>query len=193
MPRVDLIVPTVTGREESLTRCLDSFEGVNPIVVLDEPTCGAGWIKGLESSTAPYIVLCCDDIENAGELEPGIEAIDRGLIPAPIIHRPDGSLESAGGDMGAPACLLSTVQDDWTPIDFTPLPFLGREQIERIGLIPSHYMSDVWVSHRGREVGYETVLCHGFELVHHHEMVGRKGPSPTDDRIYREAMASAGI
>lgn len=187
---IDIIVPTVQGREESLERCLASFPALNHIVIKGKPTCGEAWIEGIRRSSADYLLLCADDIEaqDDGWIEPCVEAVDDGYLPAPIVYRPDGSVESAGGDMNAPACLIADIQPDWTPVDFTPMPFWSREQARKIRMIPSHYMTDVWVSHRGRQLGYETVLRHGYRLVHHHEMVGRIQPNHGDDRIYREAM-----
>jgi hypothetical protein len=190
MSEIDLIVPTVEGREESLERCLASFPETNHIVVKGQPTCGLGWIEGIKRSNADYLLLCCDDIEAASDcdLEVCVEAVDGGYLPAPVIHRPDGSVESAGGDMTAPSCLLAGVQADWTPVDFTPLPFASRAQIRKIRMIPGHYMTDVYLSHKGRQLGYETVLRHDYRLIHHHEMAGRRSPSSEDDRIYREGM-----
>ena len=187
---IDLIVPTVPGREESLERCLASFPDLNHIVVTGQPTCGLGWIEGIKRSSADYLLLCCDDIEADPkcDLSAAIEATNDGYLPAPVIHRPNGTLESAGGDMGRPACLISEVQPDWTPVDFTPMPFGTREQVRKIRMIGAHYLTDTYWSHKGRQLGYETVLRHDFRLIHHHHSVGRKEPGPDDTRLYREGM-----
>lgn len=189
---IDVIVPTVEGREESLERCLASFPGLNHIVIRDEPTCGRAWIRGIKQSSADYLLLTCDDIEAVNDrwIEPCVEAVDDGYLPAPVIYRPDGSLESAGGDMNAQACLINHIQADWTPVDFTPMPFWSREQARKIRMLPNHYMTDVWVSHRGRQLGYETVLRHGYQLRHHHEMPGRRNVTREDHEIYGQAMAN---
>lgn len=192
---VDLIVPTVSGREESLERCLASFPGFNPIVLRGFQTCGNAWQNGIRRSDADYVLLCADDIQciaKDGWLERCIELIDQGKIPAPIVYRPSGAIESAGGDMNASGCLLDTVQPDGTAVDFTVMPFVSRNQIEEIGMIPSHMMCDVWVSHRGRQLGYETVLCHDYELKHYREMTGRKsGTDPLDRQIFDHEMEKA--
>lgn len=198
MAEIDLIVPNVEGREESLARCLASFPDVNHIVVKGFPTCGEAWIDGIKRSSAPYMLLCADDIEAHPDLDLAVcvEAAEDGYLPAPIVYRPDGSIESAGGDMGAPGCLLTDVQPDWTPVDFTPMPFWSREQARKIRMLPVHYHSDVWASHKGRLVGYETVLRHGYKLFHHHEMPGRifsdAGDRPIFDAAMREATSDAG-
>lgn len=188
--RLDLIVPTVPGREELLERCLASFPEARHIVIRGEQTCGAGWLAGLAQVTGDYVMLCADDIEAHPDLDldAALAVIDQGRIPAPIVYRPDGSLESAGGDMSAPGCLIDHVQAEGTPVSFTPLPLVSREQAEAIGMIPAHYMTDVYLSHRGAQLGWPTVLCHGYRLIHHHAQVGRRGPSPADRRLYQEAL-----
>lgn len=197
-PVIDVVVPTVEGREDSLARCIASYEentagGVlNFIVVHDEPTCGLAWMKGMEQSKAPYVHLTADDLEVTSPTWAGvcIETVDAGELPCPIVRRLDGSVESCGGNMNAPACLISEMQPDRTPVDFTVLPFYSREQAERIGMTAGHYMTDVFASHRGRQLGYETVVRHGYELVHHRSDVGRREPDPEDHRLYNEAMAA---
>jgi hypothetical protein len=189
---IDLIVPTIEGREESLERCLASFPDLNHIVVKGQPTCGLAWIEGIKRSGADYLLLCADDIEADPDcdLNAAIEAVDDGYLPAPVIHTPNGHIESAGGDMGAPGCLLRDVQPDWTPVDFTPMPFGSRAQIKKIRMIAAHYLTDTYWSHKGRQLGYETVLRHDFRLIHHHHMVGRKSPGPEDKRLYDEGLTS---
>ena len=49
-------------------------------------------------------------------------------------------------------------------------------------MIPTQYCCDVWVSYRGRQLGYETVLRHGFDLIHHQEQVGRGAGMSQNDR-----------
>jgi len=188
---IDLIVPTVPGREESLDRCLKSFPDLNHIVVSGYPACGQAWQAGLGVSDAPYVLLSADDIEamDSDWIEPCVEAVDEDLLTAPMVFRPDGSVESAGGDMAASGNLLTDISPNRHRVDFTPMPFVSRAQIDRIGMIPTHMMCDVWVSHRGRQLGYETVLLHDYRLVHHHEMTGRKSATgPSDEAVYRNHM-----
>lgn len=194
---VDIVVPTVAGREESLARCIESYErhteGANLIVVRDEPTCGLAWREGLTRSRAPYVHLTCDDIElrGPGWFEACGAVVDRGYLPCPVVYRPDGSLESCGGDREAPARLTSRLQPDGTEVDFTVLPFMGREQAEAIGMIEAHYMADVWVSARGRQLGWRTVIVRAFEVTHHYENVGRRSSRALrlrDRRIFAEAI-----
>src|SRR5688500_10079527 len=110
---LDVIVPTVKGREDSLARLFRSVErntAIRPnfITVHDEETCGLAWIKGLELSTNPYVWLACDDLEVTSPLWAGacMETVDAGKLPCPFVKRPDGSIESCGGDMSVGGCLI---------------------------------------------------------------------------------------
>lgn len=176
---IDLIVPTIKGREESVERCVASFvavsDEVNPIVVKDSPTCGEGWITGLRESTADHVALVADDLELVSDTWPEccVEVTERGAIPCPRVFRADGIVESQGGDMNALGHILARHRKNGSPCDFTTVPFLTREQSLRIGMIPTQYCCDVWVSYRGRQLGYETELCHGFDLIHYQEQAGR--------------------
>jgi len=193
---LDVVVPTVTGREESLERCISSYKAntapgtLNIIVVKDEPTCGLAWTKGIEKTTAPYIALTCDDLEIISPIWAGacIEVCDSGRLPCPIIRRPDGSLESCGGDTDTSGHLLTHMQPDGAEVDFAPVPFGSREQIEAIGMHDGHYKTDTYFSHKGRKLGWPTVVTHGYAFIHHHSSVGRITPSLRDDVAYVEAM-----
>lgn len=160
------------------------------IIVRDEETCGKAWQRGLTLCTNPFIWLACDDLEVTSPTWAGAccDAVDDGKIPCPLIHRPDGSIESCGGDMNAPACLLTSKAEDGTEVDFSPSPFLSREMADEIGMIPAHYMTDVYASHKGRQLGYPTVITKDFQLTHHHEMVKRRTPTREDDALYQAAL-----
>jgi hypothetical protein len=177
---IDVVVPTIEGREASLERCISSLRRtssveLNVIVVNESRTCGWGWRQGLVASRADYILLACDDQEAASAewAEKCIETVDAGRLPCPRVWRPDGSIESNGGDMKLMHHVNPRPQKDGTEVDYTTIPFMSSEQAEQIGMIDVHYASDVWVSYRGRQFGYPTVLRHGFDVIHHGEQVGR--------------------
>ena len=180
-----------------MERCLASYEkntaegAISFIVVRDEETCGKAWIKGMELANSPYVHLTCDDLEITSPTWAGVccETVDAGQLPCPVVYRPSGTIESCGGDMSSGGCLISTMQPDKTPTDFTVVPFMSREQADAIGMIEAHYMTDVYVSHQGRKLGYETVVRHGYEFTHHHSNVKRRNVTPDDHRLYNEAMA----
>ena len=200
--RVDAIIPTIPGREESLARLLRSLPAdVGTIIIRDSETCGAGWTEGIERSDADYLLLACDDQEFLGPdwLDRCIETVDAGLIPCPRVWLPDGTIESQGGDMNAFAHVDPRPKRDWTPVDYTTVPFLRRGMAGQIGMLADcHYCTDVWVSYRGRQLGYETVLRHGFDVRHHREPVGRgAGMAQTerdgmDEATMREELARCG-
>lgn len=196
-PVIDVAIPTVTGREDSLARLIDSLErntapGILDLhIFTDEPSCGTAWRKCIEGTSNPYILLACDDLEVTSPTWAGVccETVDKGFLPCPIVRRPDGSLESCGGDMSAMHCLIQEEQPDWTPCGFTVVPFLNRDQADCIGSHNGHYKTDTYISDKGRQLGWETVVRHGYEWTHHRSMVGRLTPSANDDREYAEAMA----
>lgn len=190
--RVEAIIPTVPGRERSLDRLLRSLpDSVEPVVIKDSLTCGDAWAQGIENSHADYLLLACDDQEFLGDkwLEVCVETVEAGLLPCPRVWRPDGGIESQGGDMNAYAHLISRRQKDGTPVDYTTVPFLSLAQAQAIRMLPDlHYCSDVWVSYRGRQLGYETVLRHGYDVRHWQEQIARgAGMSQSD----RDAMDEA--
>jgi len=55
-------------------------------------------------------------------------------------------------------------------------------------MVSGHYMTDVYASHRGRQLGYETVVRHGYELIHHRSDVKRREPTPEDMALYNEGL-----
>ena len=194
---IDLVIPSVEGREADLERCIASYEAntapgvLSFIVIRDEETVGHAWKKGIEQSDAPYVALTNDDCEIISPTWAGVccETVDEGFLPCPVVRRPDGSLESCGGDMNSPACLISTVLPDKTGVDFTTIPFMSREQADRIGMLEIHYGADVWVSHRGRQLGYETVVRQDYAFIHHHSNVKRRTAHPGEMVALNEALA----
>lgn len=186
---IDIIVPTIPGREESLKRCVASYEKlahgeVTTIIVENSKTCGWGWKKGLSHSTAPYVLLACDDQECVGDGwdNIAIESAKAKRIACPRVWLTNSWAESFGGDMKAFAHVNTKPLKDWSPVDYSTIPFLSRKAIDEIGMLEVHYGSDVWVSYRGRQLGYESVLRHGFEILHHQELVGRGAGMDQGDR-----------
>jgi hypothetical protein len=194
---IDVVVATIDGREADLERCVASYEAntdegeLNLIVVHNEPSVGRAWQAGLEVSDAAYVHLSCDDLEvtNPDWARACRQKVDEGLLPCPIIHLPDGTLESCGGDMRRPTCLIEWLLPDGWPVDYSPLPFLNRDQADAIGMIDAHYLADVYVSRRGFELGWKTVIAEGFELTHHRSPIGRRVTSAEDVRLFQEALS----
>lgn len=197
---IDIVIPTVPGREADLECCLASYEQYTEhphrvIVIEDSPSSGEGWLQGIVKSTAPYVHLSCDDLEiiDAGWAEACMEAADADKLACPVVYRPDLTLESCGGDMNAPNCLLDQMAPDMTPVDFTTVPFMSRKQIGEIGMLPIHYSSDVWASYRGRQLGYETVVRTAYRFVHYQSQVKRGAGMSQHERAAqdRQTMEAA--
>lgn len=202
--RIGIAIPTIPGREQSLQRTIRSYRahsrGVELIFSIHENSrsSGEGWRKGAATlahgfGEPDYLHLTNDDIEvtDPAWWEACIETCDEDLIPAPVVYNPDGSLQSAGGQVGAVGDLITEVGRDRSPVGFTTVPFLSWAQWTEIGMLDVHYSSDVWISHRGRQLGYETVLRHAYQLTHHNHQTGREGQmqrSVADKEIVMEAL-----
>ena len=192
---VAIVVPTVDGREQDLARCLKAYKRTAPkarvYVEHGHGSCGEAWICGATKATKDgfdYLHLTADDLEpQAGWLKAAVQTVDRGLIPAPLVHHPDGSLESAGLNGFT---LNSHVGGDWQPVENTTVPFLTREMWEQIGMIPVHYATDVWVSAMGRRRGWETVIRTSMRFTHYTAPAGRNhGRAPGDANECRRLLA----
>jgi len=200
--RLAIIIPTIPGREKSLERAVGSYEKTAEIpygiqVVRDSRSSGEGWIQGVAEwvewhGKPDYIHLTNDDCEVTDPLwwKAPVEVCGEGFIPAPIVRNPDGSLQSAGGDLGSSSGdLLTEMREDGAEVGFTTIPFLSWSQWEQIGMMPVHYASDVWVSHKGRQLGIPTILCHGYKVIHHTEQIGRnQGRSGHDRQVVMDAL-----
>lgn len=200
---IDVVIPTVPGREELLESCIASYElstapGVlNFIVERGHDCCGKAWQAGMEKSTAPYVHLSADDIEMVSHTWAAVcmESADKGRLPCPLVLNPDMSVQSCGGNMRAKGHVVKERQRNRAVCDFTTLPFLTRNQAEQIGMIDAHTMTDVWVSYRGRQLGWPTVVLHEYEVIHHYSDIGRissRKQRARSERIFKEAMASVG-
>ena len=177
---VAVVIPTVPGREEHLERCwnayMDTANGATLRIYVEHghPSCGEAWIAGMnhaEDDGYDYVHLTADDLEpQEGWLDVGVETVEAGNIPAPLVFMPDGSLQSAG--ISGMECHTGAYCD-WMQIDSTTVPFLTREMWQRIGMIPLHYCTDLWVSHKGRLEGWETVVRTGMRFTHYNAPEGR--------------------
>lgn len=159
-PTVSIIIPTITGREESHARCVASYKATKPagiilqlITVPDRPDCGTAWNDGAAVATGEYLHITADDIEaHPGWLEAALTALEHGYVPSPVLDLPWGGTD---GDIGP----------DGEPARMTPLPFLRREDWP--GSPAIHYWSDVAVSERLHAAGHDIRWCHAYRFTHH--------------------------
>lgn len=187
---ISIIIPTIDGREGWLLKCLRSYDrhtrqDFEPIVVRNAPTWGIGIQQGMERGPrGRYLHFTADDIEpHPGWDVAAREAVDQGYLPAPRILNSDDSLQSCGGGV--------TETDDWQPTEFTRVPFMSADQWAKIGpMIPLHYYTDNWVSHRGRLAGIQTVVRRDYLFTHHWAPEGRLDERfEADGTRYRELIA----
>jgi glycosyltransferase involved in cell wall biosynthesis len=166
-----VVIPTITGRETDVARCINAYEATSPdaalIIVKDKTSWPAACNEGYRQSTGDIIHFTADDLEPLpGWWQEATAAMKtEDILPAAKVlnHSADGVWDNAG---------------DGPFPHFTRVPIMRRDQYERIGEWPEfNYVADVWVSEKGRTLGIETRMFHSYAFVHHWAQVGRRdGP-----------------
>jgi hypothetical protein len=202
LPVVTVVIPTIEGREDHYARCRDSYtataEGhceLDLITVLGEPSCGWGWQAGAErmSRHSQYLHFTCDDIEALpGWVEPAIEALDQGCLPAPRV---------LNGHTGAPEYFpkWGIEWPDWTVSGMAGLPFMTRDLWDRAvsPMFTGHYWTDNWVTWRAEQAGYVARVRTGFAFRHWWAAhargagMGYEERLAHDGRLFQQAAAMA--
>jgi GT2 family glycosyltransferase len=181
---LSVVVPTISGREESLARTISSYEktleGVphEIIVVKDESSWPLACNVGYGRSSGDVIHWTADDLEALpGWYEDVPALLERDELPAPAVfdYRPDGKFANAeDGPDGAVT---------W----FTRVPVCRRDQAERIGLWPEiTYYADVWFSEKARSIGIETRMLYSYAFVHHWSPIGRVDSKHNLEQAWRD-------
>lgn len=173
MPEITVVIPTISGREESLARAVKSYEdttvGVDCeiIVVKDEPTWPAACNKGYEQSKGDILHFTADDLEPLPDWHLDVLAwleFHDELPAGKVLNYSasgafDNHADGADGDL----------------VWFTRLPILRRDQWERIGAWPNLYhYADIWLSEKARSLGIETRMFYSYAFVHHWSQIGRQ-------------------
>lgn len=169
MPDITVIIPTVTGREHHLAKCIESYEAntegsVEFQIHKDRPGVAYGWQLGAEAATGRYLHMTGDDVEAMpGWDAAAIEMADRGVQPCPRLYNPDGTHWG-----GVPADRDPWLLPHGSPTGMSNLPFLARAWWPDVTPLPPgmHYFADNWVSWRLELVGIPTAVCHGYDFVH---------------------------
>lgn len=184
---ISWVVPTVDGREASLERSLAPLRNRDDIEIVEvrnRPTCGKGWVDGIECVTGDYICLSADDlVPHDGFCEAMIEAVELELHPAAIVLLPNGAKQSCGGQ-GSDVCRGNC--DDWQQVEWSPTPFIAADWWRYIEphadkLASLHYSSDRLVSAcLWKYGGIESVVRRPAILTHHNEMAGRLSTAGAD-------------
>lgn len=173
MPALTVVIPTISGREESLARAIASYEDTlrdgpsyEIIIIRDEPTWPAACNEGYEQSKGDVIHFTADDLEALpGWWKPALVHLKKhNELPAPRVfdYRPDGQF--ANEEDGPDGALTH----------FTRIPIMTRKQYKAIGVWPNIiYFADLWLSEQARAIGIETRMVFGYDFVHHWSQIGR--------------------
>lgn len=172
MTTITVVIPTVSGREADLARCIDAYMSrsahtISIVTFLNFPTCAEGWNAGAAEATGDYLHFSADDLEpHEGWDLAAIEATERGALPAPRIVNQHGRLDSCG--------LHGVEMEDWARVPMSVIPFMPHELWKQIGPVPPiHYFSDNFISWRAARVGWPTAVRRGFAFTHHWAQPGR--------------------
>lgn len=170
---LSVVVPTLTGREESLQRTISAYEETlagrewELIVVQDKPTWPTACNEGYADTRGDILHFSADDLEPLpgcwDQVLPWLEEHDELPAPKVLNHSADGSFDN--------------IEDgpDGSITWFTRIPLLRRDQYERIGRWPEYnYVADIWLSEKARKIGIETRIFYSYAFVHHWHQVGRK-------------------
>lgn len=178
---LSILIPTLTGREHWLDGLELSLDLTAPdaerIIVRDAPNWGVAINEAALQATGDYLLLASDDHTYPHEFwsEAAMEVCDRNLLPAPLVYNTDGTIQSCGnyyGDHNTPVG-YEDLPLEGEPTPFPRIPFLSRKQWEQFGpLLPIHF-SDVFLGQWAKKHGTHTVVCKGFQLVHHFAQEGR--------------------
>lgn len=171
-PLISVVIPTISGREESLARAVAGYEetlkGISHelIIVKDEITWPTACNTGFEQATGDVLHFTADDLEPIdGWWEGALVALtERDELPAPRVMNFSADGEFDNPEDGA----------DGDTTWFTRVPILTREQYERIGPWPEIvYYADIWVSEKARVLGIETRMLYSYAFIHHWSGIGR--------------------
>lgn len=185
MTTITVVIPTVTGREVDLARCLDAYlsRSVHDIIIttfLNFPTCADGWNAGAADAVGDYLHFSADDLEpHEGWDVAAIEATERGLLPAPRIVNQYGRLDSCG--------LHGVEMEDWAVVPMSVIPFMPLELWKKVGPVPSiHYFSDNYISWRAGLAGFKTAVRRDFAFTHHWAQPGRGAGMTYGERMQHD-------
>jgi hypothetical protein len=170
---IQVIIPTIAGREETCLRCVEAYkdQGAKVLLVRGAKTCGEGWAAGLEKASGDIVMLGCDDfLPWDGALDAGAEAVERGIFPAPRVYKKDGELESCGTLGGA---MHFGETPDGTPSYMSSVPMATRFDWLRIGEpLPIHYYVDDALGYAARAADIPCEVVRDYRFTHLEERHG---------------------
>ncbi len=183
---LSIVVPTISGREESLARTLRSYQetlsGVDHelVVVKDETSWPRACNVGYRRSTGDTIHWTADDLEAVPGWYDDVPALlAQGELPAPVVFDYEVGGNFCNAEDGPDGALT------W----FTRVPVCSRAQADKIGLWPElTYYADVWFSEKARSVGIETRMLYSYAFVHHWSQIGRVDSQRNLDQSWRQML-----
>ena len=170
--KISVIMPTISGREESLARMVAAYHERTPheleiINPKDYPSWPAGCNAGQLRATGDVLHFASDDLEPLeGWATAMLESLRADEIPAPQLWDFAWSAKApvnAAAD-GPPGVITA----------FSRVPSLTWEMADAIGPWPEMaYYADNWVSDKARILGWETRVMGDYRFVHHWHQTGR--------------------
>lgn len=170
-PHLSIVIPTISGREHHLERCLDAYSTTTldyeTIIIRDRPTCGVAWNEGIAKAKGEFIHLSADDLEpHPGWIQAALAKTELGFVPAPRILKPTGELESCGWD--------DQERPDGSLTPYSRIPFAPKKWFDMIGpMLETHYMNDNYFSDRASFCGWQSVIARAYLFTHHWASEGR--------------------
>lgn len=174
--KLSVIVPTISGREESVERTWNSYEETlkgcgfpwQMLPIKDAPTWPTACNLGYAKSEGDILHFTADDLEALpGWWEEAITVLDlEDVLPAPAVYDylppPEGKWANEEDGPDGAYC------------HFTRIPILRRDQYERIGPWPEIvYYADIWLSEKARTLGIRTRVVSSYAFIHHWSGIGR--------------------
>lgn len=190
MEKVSVIVPTISGREHWLRKCLKGYKRntrgaeLELIVIHNEPSCGHAWAKGAEKATGDFIHFTADDIiPRPGWFRAAHAVTERGALPAANV-----------GDIHDQRLTCDCPLGKYKRHPNVLVPFFTREQWEMGDwVLPCHYGTDDWITYLAVKRGMKIVFKERYNFRH---FVAEEGRDTTrrlgDVEILVEAMEREG-
>ncbi len=181
---IQVIVPTIKGREATCERCVAAYkeQGAEVLLVKGAGTCGEGWARGLETAIGDVIMLGLDDFFPwDGALEAGVDAAERGIYPAPRVYKGETDVLESCGTLGGAQHFGEC--PDGTLSYMSSVPIATREMWEQIGEpLPIHYYVDDGLGYAARKAGFRCEVVRAYAFQHLEERHGTY-------RVVNRAMA----
>lgn len=183
-PTISVVVPTISGREDSLARCLAAYRETlhdlphELIVIKNARTWPTACNEGYAKAKGDILHFTADDLEPLEDWwVDALQALKtKDELPAARVFNfttedHDNPEDGEDGDL----------------TDFTRVPILTRDQYERIGPWPEIvYYADLWLSWKARSIGIETRMIYSYQFLHHWSGIGRVDSRANLDRAGEE-------